>query len=119
MKYVDDLTLAEGVDMNNQLDSIPLDERTLPEPFRARTGQQLKVKVSKVYKQINLIQEYAETNKMKLNVPKTKFMLFNPCKKFDFLPEFTEFGHSISCGGAEARIFFEERCSMLMSWLFQ
>ena len=41
-----------------------------------------------MYDQLKHIQEYAEVNKMKLNVPKTKLILFNPCKSKDFMPEF-------------------------------
>ena len=88
MKYVDDLTLAEGVDMTTQLDTITLDERPQPDNYRARTGHKLKTEGSKVYEQLKEIQQYAVDNKMKLNLPKTKLMLFNPCKSKDFMPEF-------------------------------
>ena len=88
MKYVDDLTLAEGVDMTTQLDTITLDERPQPDNYRARTGHKLKTEGSKVYEQLKEIQQYAVDNKMKLNLPKTKLMLFNPCKSKDFMPDF-------------------------------
>jgi hypothetical protein len=51
--------------------SVPVDERPLPDTFRARTGHQLKPGQSKEYDQLKDIQNYAEVNKMKLNVPKT------------------------------------------------
>ena len=55
MKYVDDLTLAEGVDMTTQLDTITyqLDN------YRARTGHKLKTEGSKVYEQLKEIQQYS------------------------------------------------------------
>ena len=34
------------------------------------------------------IEEYANTNEMKLNYKKTKFMVFNPTINFDFIPDF-------------------------------
>ena len=88
MKYVDDLALAERIDMNKQLVQVPLIERPQPDTYRARTGHQLKSEDSEIYKQLIEIQNYAIKNKMKLNIPKTKLMMFNPCKSKDFMPEF-------------------------------
>ena len=88
MKYVDDLALAEAINMNTQLEHIPLDVRPQPDTCRARTGHKLNNEESQVFKQLNKIQEYAESNKMKLNIKKTKLMLFNPCKTKDFMPDF-------------------------------
>ena len=41
------------------------------------------------------IKEYSETNEMKLNLTKTRFMLFNPTKNFDFVPSLTVDNDSI------------------------
>ena len=87
LKYVDDLTLAESVNMDTQLIQIPETERPLPDTFRARTGHKLNIEGSQVYEQLKRIQIYADENKMKLNIPKTKLMLFNPCRAKDFMPE--------------------------------
>ena len=87
MKYVDDLAVAEAVNMNTQLKNIPLQSRPQPDTFRARTGHKLNNEESHVFKQLIEIQNYAESNKMKLNIQKTKLMLFNPCKTKDFMPE--------------------------------
>ena len=43
---------------------------------------------SNVFKQLIEIQNYAESNKMKLNTKKTKLMIFNHFKTKDFVPEF-------------------------------
>ena len=37
--------------------------------------------------QLNKIAEHATENKMKINLDKTKIMLFNQSKKYDFKPE--------------------------------
>ena len=87
LKYVDDLAIAEGVNMKTQLTTVPLAERPQPDTFRARTGHQLDTETSKVFSQLKQIQKYSQENKMKLNVPKTKLMLFNPCRTKDFMPE--------------------------------
>ena len=86
LKYVDDLSLAERIDMNTQLIPSPLDERPQPDPFRARTGHKLKLEESKVLKQLVETKRYDDNNKMNIDFKKTKVMLFNPCHSKDFLP---------------------------------
>ena len=87
LKYVDDLALAEAIDMKTQLTHVPVEERTLPDAYRARTGHKLINEKSNVYDQLKKTQLYADQNKMKLNIKKTKLMLFNPCSSKDFMPE--------------------------------
>jgi hypothetical protein len=95
LKYVDDLLIAEAVDMKKQLDPLPLEYRPQPDQYHSRTGQQLKPDKSRVYEQLLKTNEYAVDNKMKLNFKKTKLMLFNPCKIRDFLPQFSLDGTQI------------------------
>ena len=87
LKYVDDLTMAESIDMKKQLTSVPVEARPQPDDYRCRTGHQLKSGESKLFQQLKRTQELAADNHMKLNVAKTNFMLFNPCKEMDFMPE--------------------------------
>ena len=87
LKYVDDLSLAESIDMNSQLSQVPVDERPQPDMYRARTGHVLKTEESKVFDQLKQIEEYAKDNHMQINVAKTKLMLFNPCTSKDCMPE--------------------------------
>ena len=86
LKFVDDLTLAEAVSLKTQLTDKP--NRPQPDNYHARTGQELKPENSKVYRQLEATKEYALKNKMVLNPKKTKLMLFNPAKRFDFMPSF-------------------------------
>ena len=51
-------------------------------------GLKLDPEKSKVYKEILNINKYAETNQMKINKSKSKFILFNPTNSYDFTPEF-------------------------------
>ena len=74
LKYVDDLTLAESIPLKDHLVQVPCTERPLPDTYHARTGHALISKDSKVFKQIEEVNEYAKSNDMKLNLKKTKFM---------------------------------------------
>ena len=86
LKYIDDMTIVEAVDLR-QLDALSVHERPQPDEFHARTGHYLAPAKSEVGRQLGLISEYTEANKMKLNLSKTKLMLFNNSKKFDFVPD--------------------------------
>ena len=68
LKYVDDLTLAEAVKM--------------------KSGHPFSQTDSKVYKQLTRTQSYAEENDMRINFQKTKTMVFNTSKTIDLVPKF-------------------------------
>ena len=85
LKYVDDLSLAESIDMTS-LVHVPRELRQQPDTYRARTGHILDIQHSRVYQELRNTQKYAQDNHMKLNLGKTKLMLFNPCKSKDFSP---------------------------------
>ena len=89
LKYVDDLTLAEAINMKSQLNTVPVEARQLPDPFHARTGHELRPENSRVFRNLKKTEEYALKNKMKLNKKKTKLMIFNPGTVRDFMPKFT------------------------------
>ena len=95
LKYVDDLTLAEAIDLPTQLVEIPPSERTLPDAFHARTGHVLPLKNSKLFNQLQKVESYANQNEMKLNYKKTKIIVFNPCKSIDFMPEIPMNGNNL------------------------
>ena len=85
-KFVDDLFLLEAFDLNEVLKQN--ENPIFPQPFHARTGHELIPGCSKVYAQIKETLTYAEENQMKLNINKTKFIVFNPATGQDFLPQF-------------------------------
>ena len=84
-KFVDDMTIGESFNIKECL--IPNPDRPLPDSYHARLGLRLEPEKSKTYEQIQMIKDYSETNEMKLNLSKTKFMLFNPTKNYDFVPD--------------------------------
>ena len=95
LKFVDDLTLAESLILKESVLSVPESARPQPDPYRARTGHVLVPGNSQVLSQITSVIEYAKENDMKLNLDKTKFMLFNHCQSIDFQPSYTIDGTEI------------------------
>ena len=93
-KFVDDLTVLEAINMKDAL--VPNPVRPLPDAYHARLGMKLDNEKSKVYRQIENIQKYAKQNDMKLNVDKCKFMVFNPTKNYDFIPDLNIEGNQIA-----------------------
>ena len=89
LKYVDDMTLAEAIDLSEKLVHVP--DRKQPDVYHARTGHVLPVHSSHVYNELLKTEQYARDNQMKINYSKTKVMVFNPCWSIDFMPEL-EFG---------------------------
>ena len=87
LKYVDDLTLAEAINLPDNVIPVPDSERQRPDMFHARTGHALPINNSNVYKELIRTMDYAKTNEMKINYKKTKVMIFNPCTSIDFMPE--------------------------------
>jgi hypothetical protein len=94
LKYVDDVTMAEAIDLKDRLVPAAAD-RPQPDNFHARTGHTLPTLQSQVYNQLLKTERYAEDNDMKINYRKTKFILFNPAKSLDFMPEFNLGGNDI------------------------
>ena len=86
-KYVDDLTVAEAINLRNSL-SVE-EERNLVRPlnYHQRTEQVIKKEVCQVDKQLKEIEEHALTNEMKINQKKSKIMLFNTSTTNDCQPE--------------------------------
>ena len=95
VKFVDDMTLLESIDLKKNL--APNPDRALPDPYRCRLGQTLPPQCSKLYDQAKAVQCYADQNEMKLNCDKSQFMLFNPCINYDFLPELSLDNQTIEC----------------------
>ena len=87
LKFVDDLTLAESINLKENLVHIPDSVRPLPDALHAQTGHVLPLEKSKVFQELLKTEEFSKKNSMEINTKKTKVMVFNPCKKWDFIPE--------------------------------
>ena len=86
-KYVDDLTIAEAIELKKTLKKEDEQDLVRPLSFHDRTEHTLPPERSKVQDQLNEIVEYANRNEMKVNKHKTKLMLFNSARKRDFTPK--------------------------------
>ena len=86
LKYVDDMTLAEAVNLKDNLVSVPITDRPQPDMYHARTGHALPKEKSEVYRELLATNQYADANDMKINFKKTKLMLFNNGRALDFMP---------------------------------
>ena len=73
LNFVDDLTLAEAINLPETLKHIGPNSRPQPDNFHSRTGH-------------TMTEKYAIENEMDINYKKTKLMLFDPCKSIDFMP---------------------------------
>ena len=83
---MDDLTVAEAIKLKEKLTNDVDSTLDKPLEYHSRTYQILPPETSQVQKQLNYLSSYANTNEMKINVKKTKLMLFNTAKKHDFTP---------------------------------
>ena len=85
LKFVDDLTIAESLKLKDVL-SVQEQELERPLQYHERFEQTLDPVKSQVQAQLNELSKHADTHKMRINHSKTKVMLFNAAKKFDFQP---------------------------------
>ena len=94
LKYVDDMTLAESIELKEKLKK---EDRSIdfPVTFHRRTGHYLPSGESKMQNKLNEIQNFALDNDMKINIDKTKVMFLNTSTKFDFQPEFRINGETL------------------------
>lgn len=84
LKYIDDLTIAEAIKLKD-LPTNPADMRPQPDNYHARTGHFLPPDKSTVAKKLYDVETYANEHLMKLNNKKTKLMLFNSARNYDFI----------------------------------
>jgi hypothetical protein len=72
MKYVDDMTMAETLNLRQEL--MPNPNTNLPRPltYHERTQQILSEGVSQIQEQLNRLVEYCQENEMMINAGKNK-----------------------------------------------
>ena len=99
LKYIDDLTMAEAINLPKKLSFVPENVRPMPDTYHARTGHVLPLEKSHVYAELIQTKKYAEENDMQINYKKTKVMLFNPCTSVDFMPSLELGDHELEVVG--------------------
>ena len=86
MKFVDDMTVATAINLKSVLAPNPNPNPTRPLAFHDRTQHILPVEKCAMQGELLKLQEYATANQMLINFDKTKVMLFNTGRKYDFMP---------------------------------
>ena len=76
MKFVDDRTIAEAINIKDKIVPHSNPNPVQPTTFHSRTGHYLPPESSYIHKEIARLQEYSSANQMKINVEKTKLMIF-------------------------------------------
>ena len=89
MKYVDDLTLAQALNMKDCLIRNPDPSPTRPLAYHDRTNHLLPTEACKLQEELEHLTQYAQVNEMQINRGKTKVMLFNTGRLYDGMPKLT------------------------------
>ena len=85
--YIDDLTEAEGIDLEKRLVNDPV---TRPYPLnRHERTKHILPAGSILQSNLHKVENFTSDNLMRINEKKSKVMLFNKSKKYDFPPEFS------------------------------
>ena len=86
MKYIDDMTYATSLQLKKCL-KVNTDTMTQPLTYHDRTGHYLPESESEIHKQVVKLKAFVEENHMRINQEKSKVMIFNTLRKFDFMPK--------------------------------
>ena len=86
-KWIDDFTLLASLDLKRSL--VPDTEPVRPVPYRGRTGHILPRAANILQDEIDSVVILSKQRKMLLNPIKTKAMLLNPHRIYDFSPRLT------------------------------
>ena len=86
LKYIDDMTIAEAIDLKKKLVENPDKNPPKPLQYHERTGHVFPEGQSEVQAQLQDLEAYCENYQMKLNPKKSKVILFNSSRKYDFMP---------------------------------
>ena len=87
VKFVDDMTLAAALNLKECLQPNPDVNQPFPLAFHDRTQHVLPDNRNIMQEQLDNLIQYCEDNSMKINHNKTKVVLFNTARKYDFMPK--------------------------------
>ena len=86
LKFVDDMTLAESLNVKECVVPNPDTNPARPLRYHDRTQHVLPSERNKMQSQLDKMVLYCEENDMKINIAKTKVVLFNSARNYDFMP---------------------------------
>ena len=87
MKYVDDLSLAQAINLKECV--IPNPNPTHPLNYHERTNHILPACNYTLQEDLNNVSNYANNHQMRINTEKCKVMMFNTGRKIDAGPQLT------------------------------
>ena len=83
--YIDDLTQAVAIELKKEVNNDP-QKRPFPLNFHERTKHVLPA-INVMQQNLIKLEDFTKDNLMKINEKKSKIMIFNKSKKYDFPPE--------------------------------
>ena len=86
LQFVDDMTLAAALNLKECLEPNPDVKQTFPLTYHDITQQVLPDNKNVMQEKVDNLIQYCNDNSMKINHDKTKVVLFNTAKKYDFKP---------------------------------
>ena len=86
-KYIDDFTVAVSINLKNCLEKDLNCTEPRPLNYHSRTEHILPRHNNKMQDELDSLKRYADENEMVINQGKTKVILFNNRKSYDFLPK--------------------------------
>ena len=86
VKFVDDMTLAAAMNLKECLQPNPDVNQPFPLAYHDRTKHILPDNKNVMQDQLDKLIQYCKDNSMKINHEKTKVVLFNTARKYDFMP---------------------------------
>ena len=86
LKFIDDMTAAVSINLKEKLIKNPDPNPIRPLQYHDRTLHLLPEDDCQIQSFLNNLQEYANDHQMKINEGKTKVIMFNNAKKYDFPP---------------------------------
>ena len=89
MKFIDDLSYVHALDLKKCLKQNTTSNIPQPVTYHERTGHFLPESESVLQNEVTKLQTFANEMEMKINKDKSKVMLFNTSRKYDFMPQIT------------------------------
>ena len=86
--YIDDLSEAEAINLKKLLVKDPT-QRPYPLNYHERTKHIFPANKSTLQQQLYSVESFTDINLMKINASKSKIMIFNKSRKYDFPPEYS------------------------------
>ena len=86
--YLDDLSEAEAINLKKQLLKTA-NNKPYPLNYHDRTEHVFPTDNSSLQKQLCKVENFSVKNQMKINQSKSKVLIFNKSKSYDFTPEFS------------------------------